>query len=223
MAKLGTTSLAAIAVLLTLAAPSLAGDPDLLQDICVADYKSLKGPLRLNGFPCKRPVNVTANDFASNVLSSPGDTGNAVGSAETAANVEKLPGLNTLGVSLARIDFAPWGVNPPHTHPRATEIIFVTEGSLDVGFITTANKLYARTVCKGEVFVFPRGLVHYQKNNGNAPAAVISAFNSQLPGTQSLAQTLFGASPAPPTDVLARAFQIDGGLVEAIKSKFPPK
>ncbi|CAL4959429.1 unnamed protein product [Urochloa decumbens] len=226
MAKLLATFLllaSFAAILLSLATHSLAGDPDMLQDICVADYKSLQGPLRLNGFPCKRPENVTADDFFSSLLANPGNTGNAVGSSATAANVEKLPGLNTLGVSMARIDFAPWGVNPPHTHPRATEIIFVLKGSLDVGFITTANRLIARTVCKGEVFVFPRGLVHYQRNNGNSPAAVISAFNSQLQGTQAVAETLFGASPAVPTDVLARAFQIDGGLVEGIKSKFPPK
>jgi hypothetical protein len=30
-------------VLLALAAPLLASDPDMLQDICVADYKSLEG------------------------------------------------------------------------------------------------------------------------------------------------------------------------------------
>jgi quercetin dioxygenase-like cupin family protein len=114
-------------------------------------------------------------------------------------------------------------VNPPHVHPRATEVIFVLQGSLDVGFVTTANRLYARTVCAGEVFVFPRGLVHYQRNNGGGPAAVLSAFDSQLPGTQPVAETLFGASPPVPTDVLARSFQVDGGLVEAIKSKFPPK
>ncbi|CAM0943336.1 unnamed protein product [Alopecurus aequalis] len=223
MAKLPTALLATFAVLLALAEPLLAADPDMLQDICVADYKSLEGPLRLNGFPCKRPENVTANDFFFDGLGSPGNTGNEVGSAVTAANVESLPGLNTLGVSMARIDFAPWGVNPPHTHPRATEIIFVLEGSLDVGFITTANKLFTRFVCKGEVFVFPRGLVHFQRNNGNSPATVISAFNSQLQGTQSIAQTLFGASPAVPADVLARAFQIDAGQVEGIKSKFAPQ
>lgn len=223
MAKLLAALLATFAVLLALAAPSLAGDPDMLQDICVADYKSLKGPLRLNGFPCKRPENVTVNDFFFDGLAKPGNTSNAVGSLVTAANVENLPGLNTLGVSIARIDFAPWGVNPPHTHPRATEIIFVLEGFLDVGFITTANKLFERTVFKGEVFVFPRGLVHFQKNNGNYPAVAIAAFNSQLQGTQSIAETLFGASPKVPTDVLARAFQIDGGQVESIKSKFPPK
>jgi quercetin dioxygenase-like cupin family protein len=166
---------------------------------------------------------VTANDFFSNVLATPGNTGNAVGSAVTSANVERLPGLNTLGVSVSRIDYAPWGVNPPHVHPRATEVIFVLQGSLDVGFVTTANRLYARTVCVGEVFVFPRGLVHYQRNNGGGPAAVLSAFDSQLPGTQPVAEALFGASPPVPTDVLARSFQVDGGVVEAIKSKFPPK
>jgi quercetin dioxygenase-like cupin family protein len=167
---------------------------------------------------------VTAKDFFSNALASAGNTtGNALGSAVTSANVQTLPGLNTLGVSVSRIDFSPWGVNPPHVHPRATEVIFVLQGFLDVGFVTTTNRLYARTVCAGEVFVFPRGLVHYQRNNGRGPAAVLSAFDSQLPGTQSVAEALFGASPPVPTDVLARSFQVDGGLVEEIKSKFPPK
>jgi hypothetical protein len=41
--KLATSLLAAAVLLMALAAPSLAGDPDMLQDICVADYKSLKG------------------------------------------------------------------------------------------------------------------------------------------------------------------------------------
>ncbi|RRT60599.1 hypothetical protein B296_00005086 [Ensete ventricosum] len=59
----------------------------------------------------------------------------------TAANVEKMiPGLNTLGVSFSRVDFAP-------------EIVFV----LDVGFLTTANKLVAKTITEGDIFVFPRG------------------------------------------------------------------
>ena len=170
--------------------------------------------IKLNGFPCKRPENVTADDFFSAALAFPGNTCNPVGSAVTAANVEKLPGLNTLGVSMSRVDYAPWGVNPPHTHPRATEIIYVLEGSLDVGFVTTAGKLFARTVCKGELFVFPRGLVHYQKNNGGAPAAAISAFNSQLPGTQTLAEALYTASSPVPTDVLDRALDVDDCMVE---------
>ncbi|KAK8457854.1 hypothetical protein SEVIR_3G256700v4 [Setaria viridis] len=183
--------------------------------------------LRVNGFPCKREANVTAEDFFFGGLAKAADvyTGNPVGSAVTAADVEVLPGLNTLGVSMARTDFAPsGGVSPPHSHPRATEILFVVEGALEVGFVTAANRrLLGRTVRAGEVFVFPRGLLHFQRSVGAAPAVAISAFNSQLPGTQAAAGALFGAAPAVPTDVLARAFQIDGGVVESIKSKFTPK
>jgi hypothetical protein len=41
--RLPAVLLGACAVLLALATPLLAGDPDMLQDICVADYKSLEG------------------------------------------------------------------------------------------------------------------------------------------------------------------------------------
>ncbi|KAL0364909.1 UNVERIFIED_CONTAM: Germin-like protein 5-1 [Sesamum angustifolium] len=195
-----------------------AGDPDMLQDLCVADLTS---PVKVNGFPCKS--NITADDFFFDGLAKPGATNNTLGSLVTGANVQRVPGLNTLGVSLSRIDYAPGGLNPPHTHPRATEVVFVLEGVLDVGFITTANVLISKSIKQGEIFVFPRGLVHFQKNNGKSPAAVIAAFNSQLPGTQSLAVTLFGATPPVPDNVLTKAFQIGTKEVEKIKSKFAPK
>ncbi|GJN38005.1 hypothetical protein PR202_gb27011 [Eleusine coracana subsp. coracana] len=206
---------AVCAVVLALAAPSLAGDPDMLQDICVADLMS---PIKINGFPCK--ANVTADDFFSDRLKNPGNTNNPNGAMVTAANVENFPGVNTLGVSMARIDYAPGGQNPPHTHPRATEIIFVLEGTLEVGFITTANKLFTKTITKGDVFVFPARLVHFQQNRGYGPASVIAAFNSQLQGTQAIAMTLFGATPPVPSDILAKAFRIDTREVDQIKAKF---
>ncbi|KAJ3695724.1 hypothetical protein LUZ60_001101 [Juncus effusus] len=195
-----------------------ASDPDMLQDICVADLTST---VKVNGFPCK--TNVTADDFFSKGLVNAGNTDNLMGSLVTAANVQTIPGLNTLGVSMARIDYAVGGINPPHTHPRATEIVFVLEGTLDVGFITTANVLFTKTIMKGEVFAFPRGLVHFQKNAGYMPASVIAAFNSQLQGTQSIALTLFASNPTVSDDVLAKAFQIDNDQVEMIKAKLAPK
>ncbi|XP_044480814.1 germin-like protein 5-1 [Mangifera indica] len=193
-------------------------DPDLLQDICVADLNSAT---KVNGFPCKE--NPTEEDFFSDILANPGSTNNSLGSLATAANVQKIPGLNTLGVSLSRIDYAPGGLNPPHTHPRATEMVFVLKGELTVGFITTANKLFTKVIKKGETFVFPRGLVHFQKNNGDVSAAVIAAFNSQFPGTQSIALTLFTAQPTVPDNVLTKAFQIGTKQVEKIKSRLAPK
>ncbi|EYU35377.1 hypothetical protein MIMGU_mgv1a023953mg [Erythranthe guttata] len=197
---------------------TVSADPDSLQDICVADLAS---PVKVNGFACK--TNVTADDFFFAGLANAGATNNTVGSIVTAANVQRIPGLNTLGISLGRIDYAPFGLNPPHVHPRATEAVFVLEGELDVGFITTANILYSKTIKKGEVFVFPKGLVHFQKNNRNSTASVIVAFNSQLAGTQSIATTLFGAAPPVPDNVLSKAFQIDVEDVVKIKSKFAPK
>ncbi|WZZ19648.1 hypothetical protein YC2023_112737 [Brassica napus] len=100
--------------------------------------------------------------------------------------MEKIPGLNTLSVSLARIDYAPGGLNPPHTHPRTTE---------------------------GEL----------EKNNGKSPASVLSAFNSQLPGTVSVAAMLFAAEPALPEDVLTKTFQLGSKMVDKIKDMLATK
>ncbi|XP_021830392.1 rhicadhesin receptor [Prunus avium] len=197
-----------------------AADPDLLQDICVAD---LAAGVKVNGFVCKNEANATAEDFFTAGLAKPGLTNNTFGSLVTAANVLKVPGLNTLGVSLARIDYAPGGINPPHTHPRATEIVYVLEGELDVGFITTANKLISKSIKKGEIFVFPKGLVHFQKNNGKVPAAVIAGFNSQLQGTVNIALTLFAATPDVPDHVLTQTFQVGTKEVKKIKSRLAPK
>ena len=65
------------------------------------------------------------------------NTKNLQGSNVTTVNVDQIPGLNTLGISLVRIDYAPYGQNPPHTHPRATKILIVLEGTLYVGFVTS--------------------------------------------------------------------------------------
>ncbi|KAH1259177.1 Germin-like protein 5-1 [Glycine soja] len=214
-----TGFLQAVALALVLATVS-ASDPDPLQDLCVADLASA---VKVNGFTCKDAAKVNASDFFSDILAKPGATNNTYGSLVTGANVQKIPGLNTLGVSLSRIDYAPGGINPPHTHPRATEVVFVLEGTLDVGFITTANVLISKSISKGEIFVFPKGLVHFQKNNGKEQASVIAAFNSQLPGTQSIALTLFAATPPVPDNVLTKAFQVGTKEVEKIKSRLAPK
>ncbi|XP_057470269.1 germin-like protein 5-1 [Actinidia eriantha] len=218
MAAVGKFYLAVVVVVLASISSLVSADPEMLQDVCVADLAS---GVKVNGFVCKPTFN--ASDFFFDGLAKPGLTNNTLGSRVTAANVEKVPGLNTLGVSLSRIDYAPGGLNPPHTHPRATEMVYVLYGELDVGFITTANVLVSKSIKMGDTFVFPRGLVHFQKNNGMVPAAVIAAFNSQLPGTQSIATTLFAASPPVPNNVLTKAFQVGTKEVEKIKSRLAPK
>ncbi|XP_057997957.1 germin-like protein subfamily 1 member 7 isoform X4 [Hevea brasiliensis] len=100
---------------------AFAFDPSPLQDFCVA-INDPKDGVFVNGKFCRDPMLATANDFSFSGLNIPGNTSNQVGSNVTLINVDKIPGLNTLGISIARIDFSPYGgLNPPHIHPRATE------------------------------------------------------------------------------------------------------
>ena len=137
-------------------------------------------------------------------------------------NVETFPGLNTLGISLARIDFAPYGQNPPHTHPRGTEILVVLEGTLFVGFVTsnTDNRLFTKTLNKGDVFVFPVGLIHFQVNVGKTNAIAISGLSSQNAGAITIANAVFGSNPPINPDVLTKAFQLDKKVVKYLQKEF---
>ncbi|XP_058191762.1 germin-like protein 5-1 isoform X10 [Rhododendron vialii] len=203
-----------VMVLIATISNSVSADPDMLQDVCVAD---LNNAVKMNGFACK--ASFSASDFFFAGLSKQQPTNNTLGSIVTQAFVTEVPGLNTLGVAMARIDFAPGGLNQPHEHPRATEVLFVLYGELDAGFITTANVLVSKTIKQGEIFIFPRGLVHFQINNGKGPAAAIAGFNSQNPGREDIATSLFAATPPVPDSVLSKAFQISNQEVDAIKSK----
>ncbi|KAK1418111.1 hypothetical protein QVD17_27250 [Tagetes erecta] len=199
---------------------AFASDPSPLQDFCVADPNS---PVLVNGVVCKDARLVKADDFLYRGLHLMGNTSNNVGSNVTAVTVAELPGLNTLGISMARIDFAPMGINPPHTHPRATEILTVIEGRLLVGFVTSNqldNRLITKVLEKGDVFVFPQGLIHFQKNLGRGYAVAIAGLSSQNPGVITIANAVFGSNPDIAGDILAKAFQVDNKVVNQIQSKF---
>ncbi|KAM7268235.1 hypothetical protein ACFE04_010401 [Oxalis oulophora] len=213
------TTLMFVLVATTLCSLAFAYEPAPIQDFCVADATS---PARVNGLVCKNATTVTADDFSFSGLQLSGNTSNAFGSKVTSVNVAQLPGLNTFGISLVRIDYAPWGINPPHTHPRATEVLTVIEGSLQVGFVTSAteNKLITKVLVKGDVFVFPVGLVHFQRNVGNYNAVAIAALSSQNPGVIQVASSVFGSTPEIDSDIIAKAFQVEKYTVEQIKSKF---
>ncbi|KAL8483510.1 hypothetical protein ACS0TY_026267 [Phlomoides rotata] len=208
-----------LGVLLAGCSLALASDSSPLQDFCVANPN---GPVLLNGMACKDPKLAQATDFSFTGLHMPGNTSNPVGSKVTPVNVAQIPGLNTLGISLARIDFAPWGVNPPHTHPRATEILTVIQGTLEVGFVTSNpdNRLITKLLQKGDVFVFPVNLVHYQRNAGSVNAVAIVGLSSQNPGVITLANSVFGSKPAIANDLLAKSFQTDTKTIDWIQSKF---
>ncbi|CAO2044666.1 unnamed protein product [Urochloa humidicola] len=211
----------ALLVAAMVASPStLAYDPSALQDFCVRDTTS---DVFVNGHVCKDPAQVSAGDFAFAGLHTPGDTSNAFGSKVTLVDAHAVPGLNTLGVAMARLDLAPGGLNPPHTHPRAAEVLTVIEGEMRAGFIASDGTLFAAVLSAGDAFVFPKGLVHFEFNCGARPAVGIAGLGSQNPGLVRVADSVFGASPAVDDDVLAKAFRIDADTVQRIKAKFATK
>ena len=176
----------------------------------------------VNGKFCKDPKLAMADDFFFSGLHIPGNTSNPVGSAVTPVNVAQIAGLNTLGISLARVDYAPYGLNPPHTHPRATEILVVLEGTLYVDFVISnpENRLISKVLNKGDVFVFPIGLIHFQFNIGHTNAVAIAALSSQNPGVITIANAVLGSDPPISIDVLTKAFQLDKDVVNFLQSSF---
>ncbi|XP_057804523.1 germin-like protein subfamily 1 member 11 [Salvia miltiorrhiza] len=202
-----------------------AADPDPVQDFCVS-VNDTKFAVFVNGKFCKKPESVTADDFYYAAgLHEPQPITSPFGSKITMAFERQFPALNTQGVAMSRIDFAPQGLNPPHWHPRASEMLVVLQGTLYSGFFTTNphdphenGTLYAKTLRPGDVFVFPRGLLHFQYNVGHDHAVAFVSFNSQNPGVVTAARLLFGAEPWVCPRMLADAFQIDVRMVAYLQS-----
>ncbi|EEE68175.1 hypothetical protein OsJ_26305 [Oryza sativa Japonica Group] len=197
---MASPSICLLAALLALVSwQAIASDPSPLQDFCVADMHS---PVLVNGFACLDPKYVNADHFfKAAMLDTPRKT-NKVGSNVTLINVMQIPGLNTLGISIARIDYAPLGENPPHTHPRATEILTVLEGTLYVGFVTSNpnNTLFSKVL--------------------NKVMFAIAALSSQNPGAITIANAVFGSKPPISDIVLAKAFQVEKGTIDWLQAQF---
>ncbi|KAJ4844427.1 hypothetical protein Tsubulata_038604 [Turnera subulata] len=197
---------AAISLAFALAAAVLvnAGDPDILKDFLAP----LGGP-------------VTAEYFKYTGLE-PLLNANLTGATSaivTKASMKEFPALEGQGTSVAVILYPPSGMNPPHVHPRGAELLIVLQGILEVGFVDTTNRLYKQTLQTLDLFIFPKGLVHYQINTqNNTAAAALGIFGSANAGTVSLPTTLFQSGISP--DILAKAFKTDEetiakGILEA--------
>ncbi|KAF4363608.1 hypothetical protein CsatB_010610 [Cannabis sativa] len=182
-----------------------------VQDFCVGD---LKGPQSPAGYSCK--TKVTVDDFVYHGLGVKGNTTNIIKAAVTPAFDAQFPGVNGLGISMARADLAPGGVIPFHTHPGGSEILIVLEGTLCAGFVSSsANQVFFKTLNKGDVMVFPQGLLHFQLNSGKGEALFIVGFNSPNPGLQITDFALFKNDL--PTELVAATTFLDVAQIKKLK------
>ncbi|KAJ6325647.1 hypothetical protein OIU76_012681 [Salix suchowensis] len=110
-------------------------DPPPVQDYCVAVTHSE------TYIPCKNSSLVTIEDFMFYGLNATAEFNDA-GQAIVSVNVNTFPGLRTQGVSLARADYAVGGVAVPHVHPRASEVVWVLEGTFFSGFVDSEENIF---------------------------------------------------------------------------------
>ncbi|GAA0139109.1 hypothetical protein LIER_00723 [Lithospermum erythrorhizon] len=135
---------------------------------------------------------------------------------QTPAFDAQFPGVNGLGLSMARLDLAPSGVGPMHTHPGTSEILVVVQGSITAGFISSSdNKVYTAKLKKGEVMIFPQGLLHFQINAAGVNSIALVTFSSSNPGLQILDFALFANDL--PTDLVSKTTFLDPGLIKKLK------
>lgn len=183
-----------------------------VQDFCVGDLTAPESPA---GYACKKPANVTVADFVFSGLGITGNTSNLIKAAVGPAFATQFPGVNGLGISLARLDLAPGGVIPFHTHPGGSEILLVVKGKICAGFVSSDNTVYFESLKKGDIMVFPQGLLHFQVNAGGIPAVAFASFSSASPGLQILDFALFANDL--PTELIAATTFLDVAQIKKLK------
>lgn len=187
---------------------TMAADPDIITDFVVPP-ELVKGGIDGNFF--------TFTGMRSLVGEEPSSTFKV-----SKVGITEFPALNGQSVSYAVLQYPAGTTNPPHIHPRSAELLLVLEGALDVGFIDTTNKLFTQSLQAGDIFVFPKGLVHFQYNSDPQNFALaISAFGSANAGTVSLPNTLFATGVD--DNVLAISFKTDAATIQKLKAGLAPK
>ncbi|XP_059431066.1 germin-like protein 9-3 [Corylus avellana] len=181
-----------------------AGDPDILFD-----------------FVASPNVTVDGNFFKFTGMRSLIGAGPPTAFKASKASMAEFPVLNGQSISMDVLEFPAGSISPPHTRVRATGLLLLVACTLEVGFVDTTNKLFSQILQTGDMFIFPKGLVHFPYNAGSTPAIAIAAFGSANAGLVSLPNTLFNTSID--DNVLALSFKTDVATIQRLKAALTPK
>ncbi|KDP39967.1 hypothetical protein JCGZ_03498 [Jatropha curcas] len=204
MEKLYTSIAFTIIIALSNSFLGNAGDPDILKDYLIPT-------------DIANPANITSQYFTYTgfrELVNVNLTGQTT-AIVTKASMKEFPALEGQGVSVAALIYPPSGINPPHVHPRAAELLIVIQGVLEIGFVDSTNKLFTQTLQVPDMFIFPKGLVHFQVNTrSDYPAYALGMFGSANAGTGSLPANVFGSGIS--AEILAKAFKTDAETISKL-------
>ncbi|KAJ7503726.1 spherulin-1B precursor [Mycena galericulata] len=139
------------------------------------------------------------------------------------ATVDNFPILEELGISGAVSLVGPCGLNIPHSHTRASEILTVVEGILDTGFVAENgfDTEVETQLGKFQATVFPMGSIHYQQNPTCSPAVFVAALNNEDPGRSDTATSFWMLSSDVIDAALGFPTTIGGDTIEAWRAHLP--
>lgn len=159
-----------------------------------------------------------AEDFVYDVYAAPSSVGGMAGTVKP-VDVETMPSLDGEGVSYSVFQIEPCGINLPHVHPRASEILYVINGSdLRVSFVEeNGGRTITNDIREGMVTMFPRGLIHYQQNLGCETANYISGLDHEDPGVVTISTRFFAFPP----EAIASALDTTDAETEYLTAGIP--
>ena len=181
-----------------------------------AKIKELQTALLLSpGFADRQSVLLPNPPDASNITfqfhnnTVTGGTGGTI----ALTTLETFPALIGTNVAAAVGFVNACGLNVPHNHPRANELLTVVSGKLIGGLILEQNPGGAGNVVgqpkpvngplqqvnatleNFKAMLFPQGETHFQFNPTCEPALFTAAFDSSDPGRTQIARNFFSAYP----------------------------
>ncbi|KAI4302264.1 hypothetical protein MLD38_038038 [Melastoma candidum] len=122
------------------------------------------------------------------------------------ARVMAFPTLNGESVSVTTLRYQPGSVNIPQSHPYDAELLFVSYGTLYVGYTDSSNKHYGMILQSGDMFIFPKSLERFQFSKNKSDVVVtMSAYGSIDGGTVSIPEGV--RSTKIDQEVLAKSFK----------------
>ncbi|KAJ7523219.1 hypothetical protein O6H91_18G041800 [Diphasiastrum complanatum] len=176
---------------------------------------SLFGPVRAADPDPLVDFSSVAHSFTLRDIFTNGDVSHGPGGIRAALDTTIFPAMASQGLTFVQFKLVPCGINLPHTHPRASELLTLVEGGpIQAGFVDTHGVAHIDILRPGDVTIFPRGMIHFEQNIGFKTAFFISALNSQNPGTLISAGAVFHL----PAVVLASALNQTVKAVTALNS-----
>ncbi|KAK5697541.1 hypothetical protein LTR97_007679 [Elasticomyces elasticus] len=109
--------------------------------------------------------------------------------------VDNWPVLLGTGVAMSMGFMNPCGMNTPHTHNRATELLVIVQGNnVHTSFVQESGLTtpITTTLNQYQGAVLPIGSIHYEFNDSCEPAVFVAGFSNEDPGLSRTANNFFG-------------------------------